>query len=78
MTFQAYIDNIKSKTGKAPEDFKKLMDKAGVYKSDMTATQLCDWLSKEFDIGRGHAMAIWAVFKSKGWVGAPKAKKPKP
>ncbi|MDE2446552.1 MAG: DUF4287 domain-containing protein [Alphaproteobacteria bacterium] len=75
MSFQAYLDNIKAKTGKTPEDLKALADRAGVYKVDMTATQLCDWLAKDFDLGHGHAMAIWAVVKSKGWVKAPKSKK---
>ena len=27
MSFQAYIDNIKAKTGKTPADFKKLAEK---------------------------------------------------
>jgi hypothetical protein len=27
MSFQAYIDNIKAKTGKTPGDFKKLAEK---------------------------------------------------
>jgi hypothetical protein len=27
MSFQAYIDNIKAKTGKTPDDFKKLAEK---------------------------------------------------
>jgi hypothetical protein len=27
MSFQAYLDNIKAKTGKGPEDFKKLAKK---------------------------------------------------
>lgn len=26
MSFQAYIDNIKAKTGKSPEDFKKIAE----------------------------------------------------
>jgi len=29
MSFQAYIDNIKIKTGKSPGDFKKLAEKKG-------------------------------------------------
>jgi hypothetical protein len=33
-----------------------------------------DWLKQEYHLGHGHAMAIWAYFKSKGWVGAPSAK----
>jgi hypothetical protein len=29
MSFQAYIDNIKAKAGKSPEDFKKLAEEKG-------------------------------------------------
>ena len=74
MSFQAYLDNIKTKTGKTPEDFKSLAKKAGVYRSDMKAGELVAWLKKEFDLGHGHSMAIWAVFKDKGWVDSPKKK----
>lgn len=69
MTFQAYLDNIKEKTGKTPADFKTLADQEGVYAPDMKAEQLVVWLNERFDLGRGHAMAIWAVFKDEGWVG---------
>lgn len=72
MSFQSYLDNIKSKTGKTPEDFKNLAKKKGILKPDMKAGELVAWLKKEFDLGHGHSMAIWAVFKSKGWVNAPK------
>jgi hypothetical protein len=75
MTFQAYIDNIREKTGCTPEDFKRLAEEDGVYSPDMKATDLVNWLGERFDLGRGHAMAIWAVFKSHGWVEDPKAKK---
>ena len=68
MSFQAYIDNIKTKTGKTPEQLKDAAEKAGVYHPDMKATELIDFLAKEFDLGRGHSMAIWAVFKQNGWV----------
>jgi hypothetical protein len=72
MTFQAYLDNIRTKTGKTPEQLKTLAAKAGVYSRDMKASALVAWLKKEFDLGHGHSMAVWAVFKSKGWVDAPK------
>jgi Domain of unknown function (DUF4287) len=75
MTFQAYIDNIKAKTGKTPEQLKITAAKAGVYTSAMTASELVTWLKQEFDLGHGHSMAIWAVWKDKGWVQAPKSKK---
>ena len=74
MTFQAYIDNIKAKTGKTPEELKNLAAKAGVYRPDMKASELVAWLKKDFDLGHGHSMAIWAVFKSRGWVESPKNK----
>jgi len=68
MSFQAYLDNIKAKTGKTPENFKALAVKARVYRADMKAGELVAWLKKEFQLGHGHAMAIWAVFKQRGWV----------
>jgi hypothetical protein len=68
MSFQAYIDNIKSKTGKSPEDFKKLATKKGFLEGDkiktgVTATDITNWLKEEFSLGHGHAMAIYALFK---------------
>ena len=74
MSFQAYLDNIRAKTGKTPADFRALAKKAGVYRSDMKASELIAWLKKEFDLGHGHSMAIWAVFKDKGWVHSPSKK----
>lgn len=37
MTFEAYIENIKSKTGKTPEQLKKAAEAAGVYRREMKA-----------------------------------------
>lgn len=34
MSFQAYIDNIKAKTGKTPADFKKLATQKGFLQKD--------------------------------------------
>lgn len=72
MSFQAYIDNIKAKTGKTPEELKDLAEKAGIYKPDMKAGDLITWLKQEFDLGHGHSMAIWAYWKQKGWINFPK------
>ena len=68
MSFQAYLDNIQSRTGKTPEDFKKLAEKKGFLKSgklkpDVKAGEIVDWLKKDFKLGHGHAMAIYALFK---------------
>jgi hypothetical protein len=77
MSFQAYLDNIKSKTGKTPDDFKNQLQNEGLLKPDLKATELVNWLKKNYDLGHGHSMAIWAVFKSKGWVNEPKKKRNK-
>jgi hypothetical protein len=68
MSFQAYIDNIKTKTGKTPDDFKKLAEQKGFLqngeiKGGIKAGEIVAWLKKDFDLGHGHAMAIYAVFK---------------
>lgn len=68
MSFQAYLDAVKAKTGLDPEGILALAKERGVYAVDMKATDLIDMLKAEFDLGRGHSMSIWAVFKSKGWV----------
>ena len=65
MSFQAYIDNIKVKTGKTPEQFKKLADKKGLLKPGVKAGEIVKWLKEDFDLGHGHAMAIYATFKGK-------------
>ena len=67
MSFQAYLDNIEAKTGKTPEDFHKAARAAGLL-PDATATQIVSWLARDYGLGRGHAMAIFAVFKHKEWI----------
>jgi hypothetical protein len=63
MSFQAYIDNIYTKTGKTPDDFKKLAEAKGLLGPDMKATPIVNWLKEDFGLGHGHAMAIYATFK---------------
>ncbi len=70
MSFQAYIDKIKAKSGKSPEDFKKLATKKGFVKNGglvptVKATEITNWLKEEFELGHGHAMAIYATLKGK-------------
>ncbi|GAB2776991.1 hypothetical protein GCM10027275_19940 [Rhabdobacter roseus] len=68
MSFQAYIDNIQKKTGKSPEDFKKIAEEKGFLQNGalaVKATQVTDWLKEEFELGHGHAMAIYATLKGK-------------
>jgi len=57
MSFQAYLDNVKAKTGKTPEDFKILAEKKGLVKhGDVVA-----WLKSDFGLGHGHANAVTEV-----------------
>lgn len=68
MSFQAYIDNIQKKTGKSPDDFKKLAEEKGFLQNGeltVKATQITNWLKEEFELGHGHAMAIYASLKGK-------------
>jgi hypothetical protein len=68
MSFQAYLDNIKTKTGKSADDFRKLAAKKGytekgTLKPGIKAGEIVAWLKKDFELGHGHAMAIVAVLK---------------
>jgi hypothetical protein len=68
MSFQAYLNTIKSKTGKSPEDFRKMAEEKGFsqngqLKPGIKAGEIVNWLKDEFDLGHGHAMAIFALLK---------------
>lgn len=73
VTFKAYIDNIHAKTGKTSDDFRRRAEEkgflaAGTIKPGIKAGAIVDWLKEEYDLGRGHAMAIYALLK--GGMGA--------
>lgn len=68
MTFQAYLDNIQTKTGKSLDDFKKLAAKKGytengTLRKGIKAGEIIAWLKKDFELGHGHAMSIVAPLK---------------
>jgi hypothetical protein len=63
MSFQAYLDNIKAKTGKTPGDFTLLAEQKGFLKSGVKAGEIVAWLKEDFGLGHGHAMAIVMVLK---------------
>lgn len=70
MSFQAYLDNIETKTGKTPADFKKIAEEKGFMKEgelnpSTKAGEIVAWLKADFGLGHGHAMAIYAAFKGK-------------
>ncbi len=68
MTFKAYMDNIEAKTGKSPKEFRALADARGFtekgrIRPGVKAGEITDWLKAEFNLGHGHAMALYALFK---------------
>ena len=54
VTYKAYIDNIKAKTGKDPEFFQALAKEKGLAKH----SDLLTWLKSDCGLGHGHANAI--------------------
>lgn len=64
MSFQAYLDNIKAKTGKTPEDFIMLAKEKGLLEPGVKANEIVEWLKADFSLGHGHAMAIVNVLKN--------------
>ncbi len=62
MSFQAYLDNIEAKTGKAPQQF---IDEAHArgYGADTKSGEIVQWLADEYKLGRGHAMALVHILK---------------
>jgi hypothetical protein len=70
MSFQAYLDNIEAKTGLNPIAFvQKAEEKGFLTNGGLTAgvkaTEITNWLKEEYELGHGHAMAMYAYFKGK-------------
>lgn len=66
MSFQAYLENIKTKTGKSAADFRAMAEEKGFTqngKLTAKAGDIVSWLKQDFDLGHGHAMAIFALLK---------------
>ena len=68
MSFQAYLTNIQTKTGKSPADFRALAEKKGFtlrgqLAAGVKAGAIVKWLKDDFRLGHGHAMAIYALLK---------------
>lgn len=63
MSFQAYLDNIETKTGKTPNDFIALAAEKGFTK-DTKSGEIVTWLKEDFELGHGHAMAMAHVIKN--------------
>jgi hypothetical protein len=54
MSLTTYLEHIKARTGKSPEDFRTLAEEKGL----KTHREIVAWLKKDFGLGGGHAAAI--------------------
>ena len=57
MSFQSYLDNIEAKTGLTPRQFIDLAHERG-FDTTSKATPILDWLKQDYNLGRGHGMAL--------------------
>lgn len=63
MSFQAYLDGAEAKTGRTPQELVDLAHAHG-FGADSRAGDILVWLKSEFDLGRGHGMALVHVIKN--------------
>lgn len=71
MTFEAYMNNIRAKTGKGPKEFFDDAVGAGVLRPDTKTMEFVAWLKAHAGLGHGHAMAVREAFKRNGWIPLP-------
>lgn len=63
MSFQAYLDAVETKTGKTPRQLVDLAKAKGFDAEGTKAGEILAWLKEEYDLGRGHGMALVHVIK---------------
>ncbi len=63
MSFQAYLDAIEDKTGLTPRQLVDIAKSKGYDQPDVKAGEILEWLKTDYDLGRGHGMALVHVIK---------------
>ena len=69
MSFQAYLDAIEKKIGLTPRQLIAQAEERGLGDPSVKAGQIVDWLKQDYDLGRGHAMALVHVIKNGPGIG---------
>lgn len=69
MSFQAYLDNIETKTGKTPNEFVAMAKEKGFDAPGTKAGTIVEWLKQDFGLSRGHAMALVHVIRNGAQIG---------
>lgn len=57
MSFQAYLDAVETKTGLTPRHLVDIARAKG-FDASTKATPILEWLKADYDLGRGHGMAL--------------------
>jgi hypothetical protein len=70
VSFQAYLDNVEERTGLTPRQFIQLAHEKGFDDPQVKAGAIVDWLKQDYDLGRGHAMAIVHVIRKGAQIDA--------
>jgi len=63
MSFQAYLDAVEKKTGLTPRQLVELAKAKGLDAPGVKAGQILAWLKEDYDLGRGHGMAMVHVIQ---------------
>ncbi|HXH36446.1 MAG TPA: DUF4287 domain-containing protein [Plantibacter sp.] len=63
MSFQAYLDTIEQKTGQTPRALVDLAHARG-FDASTKAGEILEWLQADYELGRGHGMALVHVIKN--------------
>jgi len=63
MSFQAYLDAIEEKTGLTPRQLVDIAHGKGFDDDSVKAGVILEWLRTDYDLGRGHGMALVHVIK---------------
>ncbi|ALG85443.1 DUF4287 domain-containing protein [Gordonia phthalatica] len=63
MSFQAYLDTIERKTGLTPRQLVEIAKAKNFDAPDVKAGQILAWLKDDYELGRGHGMALVHVIK---------------
>ena len=63
MSFQAYLDTVEAKTGLTPRQLLEIATTKGFDDPAVKAGAILEWLKTDYDLGRGHGMAMVHVIQ---------------
>ena len=70
MSFQAYLDAVETKTGLTPRELMAMAHDKGLDRPGVKAGEILAWLKDEYELGRGHGMAMVHVIQKGSTISA--------